>query len=161
MNESLDLHTLNDYLQEHVAGFNTLERADKFDNGQSNPTYLLSAKSGQYVIRLQPHGELLKSAHAVDREYRVMLALANSDVPVPQVMHLCLDKSVLGRLFFVMQFCEGQVYWNPQVPQLDTDQTASLYAEMNRVLAALHSVDIDAVGLRASNYALDCTIPRK
>jgi len=134
-------------LEQHVDGFNRLQRYEKFPDGQSNPTYHLFAASGEYVIRMQPAGDLLKSAHAVDREFRVMAALAISDVPVPQVLHLCLDRSVLGRLFYVMRFCTGRVFWNPQIPELDSEHRTAVYAEMNRVLAALHNIDINAVGL--------------
>jgi len=146
--DSPNLSALNGYLEQHVDGFKQLQRFEKFPDGQSNPTYHLIAASGSYVIRMQPAGELLKSAHAVDREYRVMSALAQSDVPVPEVLHLCLDRNVLGRLFYVMRYCSGKVYWNPQLPELDATHRLALYEEMNRVLAALHDVDVDAVGLQ-------------
>ncbi len=155
-NDVLDIKILNPYLEEHVPGFKGLVRAVKFPDGQSNPTYRLTARSGDYVIRMQPPGVLLKSAHAVDREYRVMAALANSPVPVPRVLHLCEDMDVLGRLFYMMEYSVGNVYWNPQVPDINAVQRARLYAEMNRVLSALHSVDIGDVGLecfgKAGNY---------
>jgi len=145
--ETLNLKVLNAYLEQHVDGFKHLKRCEKFPDGQSNPTYRLYAQSGDYVIRMQPTGELLKSAHAVDREYRVMAALANSAVPVPEVLHLCLDRGVLGRLFYVMRYCNGRVFWNPQIPTLNSSDRLSVYAEMNRVLAALHDIDINAVDL--------------
>lgn len=153
---ALDISTLNHYLEQHVTGFTQLRSAEKFPDGQSNPTYHLRADSGHYVIRMQPEGRLLKSAHAVDREFRVMAALATTEVPVPEVLHLCVDREVLGRLFFVMRFCPGRVYWHPTLPELGRIQRSELYAEMNRVLAALHSIDIKSVGLedfgKAGNY---------
>lgn len=156
MSDTLELSKLDFYLTKHVGEFNGLRKATKFPDGQSNPTYHLSADSGEYVLRMQPQGELLKSAHAVDREYRVMSALANSAVPVPKVLHLCTDKRVFGRLFFLMRFQSGRVFWDPRVTELSKHERGALYSEMNRVLAALHSVDIDEVGLsdfgRPGNY---------
>lgn len=146
--ETLNLVELNGYLEQHVDGFKHLHRCEKFINGQSNPTYHLFATSGEYVIRMQPVGELLKSAHAVDREFRVMSALAQSDVPVPDVLHLCLDRRVIGRLFYVMRFCTGRVFWNPQLPRFDATFRTAVYREMNRVLAALHDIDVESVGLQ-------------
>ncbi|MCG8441975.1 MAG: phosphotransferase, partial [Caulobacterales bacterium] len=98
---------LSSYLQTHVAGFRGPLTAEKFAGGQSNPTYLLRAQSGRYVLRRKPPGELLKSAHAVDREYRVMSALADTEVPVAGVYHLCTDDSVIGGMFYVMEFVDG------------------------------------------------------
>lgn len=146
--EPLNLSALNAYLEQHIEGFENLQRCEKFPNGQSNPTYHLVASSGDYVIRMQPAGELLKSAHAVDREFRVMSALAQSDVPVPDVLHLCTDRDVLGRLFYVMRYCTGRVFWSPQIPESDATYRTAVYMEMNRVLAALHNIDVDAVGLQ-------------
>jgi len=151
-----DLEKISRYLEHHVAGFKKLNSVEKFPNGQSNPTYLLNANSGQYVLRMQPAGELLKSAHAVDREFKVMQALHESDVPVPAMFHLCLDKSVLGTLFFVMEFSSGRVFWDPALPDLSKESRGGLYDEMNRVLAALHNVDVHEIGLedfgRPGNY---------
>ncbi|MDX1380981.1 MAG: phosphotransferase family protein, partial [Xanthomonadales bacterium] len=116
--------------------------------GQSNPTYRLDAASGRYVLRRQPPGNLLKSAHAVDREYRVMRALAGTGVPVPRVLALCEDREVIGSLFFVMEHCEGRIFWDAALPDAaDPAERAAIYDDMNRVLAALHSVDPAAVGL--------------
>jgi len=105
---------------------------------------------------MQPTGDLLKSAHTVDREFRVMTALVKTDVPVPQMLHLCNDVGVFGRLFFLMRYQPGRVIWDPRAPQLNRSERVALHAEMNRVLASLHSVDVNAVGLsdfgRAGNY---------
>lgn len=145
--DSLDIPKLKTYLEHHVAGFGRLRGVKKFPDGQSNPTYQLDTSSGCFVIRMQPMGELLKSAHAVDREFRVMQALDKSDVPVPDVLHLCVDLNVIGRKFFVMRFVPGRVFWHPLVPEVGNEERKHLYTEMNRVLAALHSIDIETVGL--------------
>lgn len=154
--ELLDVPVLERYLSQHIAGFQGPMTATKFDGGQSNPTFNIEAASGDYVLRRQPPGKLLPSAHAVDREFRVMQALANTEVPVPRVIHLCEDTSVIGSLFYVMEFCPGVIYWDPALPEHTPQQRQAMYAEMSRVLAALHSVDVKAVGLadygRAGNY---------
>jgi len=147
---------LGRYLETNIEEFESLVDIKKFSNGQSNPTYLLNAKSGQYVLRRQPSGELLKSAHAVDREYRVIKALASSDVPVAHAYHLCEDRDVIGSMFYVMSYQSGRIFWDPALPELNNSQRAGIYDEMNRMLAALHDVEVDAVGLsdfgRAGNY---------
>ena len=128
----------------------------KFSGGQSNPTFKVSAASGDYVLRRQPLGKLLKSAHAVDREFRVIQALADTAVPVPRVYHLCEDPSVIGSLFYVMEHCEGNIYWDAAIPEVDDPTRSHIYAEVVDTLAALHQVDIDAVGLadygKSGNY---------
>lgn len=153
---TLDETRLARYLEKVLPGFRGPLSAEKFSDGQSNPTFLLNAASGQYVLRRKPPGELLKSAHAVDREYRVMNALRNSDVPVAEVYHLCEDDTVIGSLFFIMEYKPGRIFWNPALPELDNAARGAIYDEMNRVLAALHCVDIEAVGLgdygRPGNY---------
>jgi aminoglycoside phosphotransferase (APT) family kinase protein len=143
----LDQSALEAYLDAHVAGFRGPLALRKFDTGQSNPTYAVEAASGRYVLRRKPPGQLLKSAHAVDREYRVMQALAGTDVPVPRVRALCEDESVIGTAFFVMDHVEGRILWDPALPDLGAPERAAIYDEMNRVLAALHGVDPAAVGL--------------
>lgn len=143
----LDDAALGDYLNDTIAGFVGPVVSNKFADGQSNPTYLLSAKSGDYVLRRKPPGQLLKSAHAVEREYRVMQALAETGVPVPQTFHLCDDESIIGSVFFVMEYVGGQIYWDPTLPEMDKSRRRAIYLEMCRVLATLHQVDIDAVGL--------------
>jgi len=152
----LDLDIIGPYLEANISGFKGLKSAKKFDGGQSNPTYLLTAQSGQYVLRRQPPGELLKSAHAVDREYRVIKALVDTDVPVARADHLCEDRDVIGSMFYVMSFEDGRIFWDPALPDLTNQQRTGLYDEINRVLAALHDVDLEAVGLndygRPGNY---------
>ncbi len=143
----LDLAALNAYLAAQDVDIGTVEAADKFGDGQSNPTYLLTTSFGSHVLRRQPEGELLKSAHAVDREFRVMRALRDSAVPVPDAIHLCADRTVLGSLFFLMSYEPGRIFWDPTLAELDVPARGAIYAEMNRVLAALHDVDVEAVGL--------------
>lgn len=154
--DQLDTQLLGSYLESRINGFNRLINATKFVDGQSNPTYLLTAESGQYVLRRQPPGELLKSAHAVDREFRVIKALQQSEVPVPRALHLCEDRELIGSLFYIMSYEQGRTFWDPGLPELDIAQRGSVYNEMNRILAALHEVDIEAIGLqdygRPGNY---------
>lgn len=143
----LDTATLGKYLDAHIDGFSGLRSAEKFAGGQSNPTFLLSADSGQYVLRRKPPGVLLKSAHAVDREFRVISALADTDVPVADGYHLCEDDDVIGSMFYVMSFVDGRIFWDPSLGDSSNEERAAIYDEMNRVLAALHIVDIAAAGL--------------
>ncbi|MGE3308251.1 MAG: phosphotransferase family protein, partial [Rhizobiaceae bacterium] len=145
---AIDAAVLAPYLEANVAGFHGLRSIDKFASGQSNPTYSVKADSGRYVLRAKPPGQLLKSAHQVDREYRVIAALAGTDVPVPPVLHLAPEDSPIGRMFYVMRFVEGRIFWDPALPEIaDNAARTAIYDAMNRTLAALHSVDIDAVGL--------------
>ena len=145
--DTLDTGVLGPYLEANVAGFAGLRSVEKFTDGQSNPTFKVSAASGEYVLRRQPPGKLLKSAHAVDREYRVLAALANTDVPVARVYHLCEDRDVIGSMFYVMEYCEGRIFWDSAIPEVGKTERTAIYDEMNRVLAALHQVDIEKAGL--------------
>ncbi len=145
---ALDEATLVPYLEEHIPGFAGFEAIRKFNAGQSNPTYMVEARSGRYVLRAKPPGQLLKSAHQVDREYRVMAALKDTGVPVPHVLHLSGEDSPIGRMFYVMAYVEGRIFWDPALPEAASAQErAALYDAMNDVLAALHDVDVAAVGL--------------
>ncbi|WP_299679555.1 phosphotransferase [uncultured Roseobacter sp.] len=138
---------LEAYLATHVPGFGTLDAIDKFSDGQSNPTYRITSGAAAYVLRAKPPGTLLKSAHAVDREFRVMKALGPTPVPVPDVYHLSGEDTPLGTQFMVMQMVEGRIFWDPALPQLDTAARTRIYDTMNATLAALHDVDPGAVGL--------------
>jgi aminoglycoside phosphotransferase (APT) family kinase protein len=122
--------------------------AEKFPGGQSNPTFKLTADGRSYVLRRKPPGELLPSAHAVDREFRVIRALQDTDVPVPRTHVLCEDESVIGSMFYVMEFMEGRIFWDPLLPEAGSnEERGAFYDAMNKTMAALHSVDVDAVGL--------------
>lgn len=143
----LDLLKLDRYLTVTIDSFEKLEKVKKFQGGQSNPTYLVSAKSGEYVLRRQPSGKLLKSAHAVDREFRVMSALQKTDIPTPVPLHYCDDPSVIGTKFFIMSFEQGRIFWNPALPELSKSDRSIIYDAMNDLLARLHNVDLQAAGL--------------
>ena len=143
----LDPGVLQPYLEANIEGFRGPIETRKFKGGQSNPTFRITAESGEYVLRRQPPGKLLKSAHAVDREYRVMAALADTAVPVPRVLHLCTDRDVIGSMFFVMEYCDGRIFWDAAIPEVGKAERTAIYDEKMRVLAELHKVDIDAVGL--------------
>jgi len=145
---TLDTANLQGYLERNVPGFSGELAVEKFSGGQSNPTFRLSAGGKHYALRRKPEGELLPSAHAVDREYRVIKALKNTDVPVATAYCLCEDDAVIGSMFYVMDCLEGRIFWDPTLPEVpDRAGRRAVYEEMNRVLAALHGVDIEAVGL--------------
>ncbi|MEL6583862.1 MAG: phosphotransferase family protein [Pseudomonadota bacterium] len=152
----LPLDRLEPYLTAHLEGFRGPITAEKTATGQSNPTFILRTPSGTYVLRRKPPGKLLKSAHAVDREFRVISALGDTDVPVPGALHLCEDDAVIGAMFYVMDFVEGRSWVDPRCEGLSVDQRARVYDQMNATLAALHSVDVTATGLsdygRPGNY---------
>ena len=135
------------YLETALAGFSGPLTSTKFKGGQSNPTYRLDAASGVYVLRRKPPGQLLASAHAVDREFRVLTALHGSAVPVARPLHLCRDESVIGSMFYVMEFVDGRIFWDPALPELGTAKRAAYYDAIVSTLAALHAVDVDAAGL--------------
>ncbi len=153
-----DIAALERHLTRELPGFAGPLSVEQFKGGQSNPTYKLTTPGATYVMRSKPGpaARLLPSAHAIDREFRVMHALADTDVPVPRMLLLCDDESVIGRAFFVMQFVTGRVLWDQTLPGMSPGERTAIYDEMNRVIAALHSVDPQAVGLddygRPGNY---------
>lgn len=153
---SPDPDALAEWLAAHVDGFTGPVALSRLRGGQSNPTFLVTSRSGQLVIRCKPPGPLLPSAHAVDREFRVMQALAGSEVPVPRVHALCEDESVIGTVFYAMEHVPGRIHFDPALPEMDPAARARIYDEMNRVIAALHAVDWQALGLadfgRHGNY---------
>jgi aminoglycoside phosphotransferase (APT) family kinase protein len=144
-----DTATLERHLREHIEGFSGPLEIEQYRGGQSNPTFRLTAGDRRYVLRAKPGpaAKLLPSAHAVDREYRVMTALAGAGIPVPKTFCLCQDESVLGRAFFVMECVEGRVLWEQSLPGMTPAERGAIYDEMNRVIAALHRVDYAAIGL--------------
>ncbi len=146
-NHRFDEPALEEWLGVHVEGFRGPLAVRQFRGGQSNPTFWLGAPSGEYVLRKKPPGELLPSAHAVDREHRVMEALAGTDVPVARMLALCEDAGVIGTVFFVMEHVRGRIFWNVQLPECEPAERRAIYDELARVLAAIHRVDVDAVGL--------------
>lgn len=153
------LSNLAAWMRQNVAGFDdggAPLSVTRFAGGQSNPTFLLQAGASRYVMRRKPAGKLLPSAHAVDREFRVISALAGSDVPVARALALCTDDAVIGSMFYLMDCVDGRIFWDPTLPGLTPSERAAIFDEMNRVIAALHRVDPAAVGLadygRPSNY---------
>ncbi len=143
-----DVALLQDYLAAHIDGFAGPIEVVQFRGGQSNPTYGLVASGGRrYVLRRKPPGKLLPSAHAVDREYRVMTALRDNAVPVAKTWCLCEDAAVIGSAFYVMDWVPGRILWDPSLPAFTPAQRGALFDEMNRVISALHSVDYTAAGL--------------
>ena len=144
-----DTAALQAYLQDRLEGFAGPLSVEQFKGGQSNPTYKLITPQRAYVMRSKPGpaAKLLASAHAVEREFTVMSALHGSDVPVPKMHLLCEDESVIGRAFYVMEFMPGRVLWDQSLPDIPMPQRATYYDEMNRVIAALHNVDVNAAGL--------------
>jgi aminoglycoside phosphotransferase (APT) family kinase protein len=145
-----DLAALDAYLRQHVAGYPQGElTAEQFKGGQSNPTFKLSIGGQHYVLRTKPApaAKLLPSAHAIEREYRVMDALSRHGLPAARQYCLCTDESVIGRAFYVMEFVEGRVLWDQALPGMAPAERSAIYAEMNRVMALLHSTDYSAIGL--------------
>jgi len=156
--QQFSLDALTAWMIAHVGGFKGPLRIEQFKGGQSNPTFKLITPAMTYVMRSKPGpaAKLLASAHAIEREFRVMAALGDAAVPVAKMIALCEDESVIGRAFFVMQFVEGRVLWNPALPDMTKTERAAIFDEMNRIIARLHQVDYAAIGLadygKAGNY---------
>jgi aminoglycoside phosphotransferase (APT) family kinase protein len=142
-----DVDSLQKYCTANVAEISGKIEVQQFKGGQSNPTYLLHAGGNRYVLRRKPPGNLLPSAHAVDREYRIMHALRNTDVPVPRMVCLCEDPAVIGTPFYIMECVDGRVLWDADLPGMTPVQRRDHYRELNRAIAALHSVNPAQVGL--------------
>ena len=138
---------LDAWMAENVEGYSGELQVLQFKGGQSNPTFWLADRERQYALRKKPPGKLLQSAHMVDREYRVMRALRDTDVPTAKMYALCEDDSVIGTSFFVMEYVEGRIFWNVQLPALDASERSAIYEELARVLAAIHRVDLESTGL--------------
>jgi aminoglycoside phosphotransferase (APT) family kinase protein len=147
--QRFDVARLETYLRAHVAGYAGSLEVEQFKGGQSNPTYRLSAGGRRYVMRSKPAPatQLLPSAHAVEREFRVISALAGAGIPVPRTYALCEDEGVIGRAFYIMDCVEGRVLWDQTLPGMSNAERTAMYDEMNRVMAALHQVDYQAIGL--------------
>jgi len=151
-----DVPRLEAWMAEQVPGFCGPLAVEQFKGGQSNPTYKLSSPSGRYVMRRKPPGLLVKSAHAVDREFRVLAALHSVGFPVPRPFALCRDEAVIGTWFYVMEFTEGRIFWDPALGSVERAERPAYFDAMNETLARLHSLDHRAIGLedygRSSNY---------
>ncbi len=144
-----DVASLEAYLRTHVEGFSGKLEVEQFKGGQSNPTFRLTAGGKRYAMRAKPGpaAKLLPSAHAVDREFRVITALGKAGIPVPRTYTLCEDEGVIGRAFYVMDCVDGRVLWDQSLPGMSKAERGAIYDEMNRVIAALHKVDYQAIGL--------------
>ena len=142
-----DVASLERYMRANVEGFSGALEVEQFKGGQSNPTFMLKAGGKSYVLRRKPPGKLLPSAHAVDREYRVITALHGTEVPVARTYCLCEDESVIGTIFYIMDYVHGRVLWDQTLPGMTPQQRRAIFEEMNRVIAALHRVDYERVGL--------------
>ncbi|MGE5712570.1 MAG: phosphotransferase [Betaproteobacteria bacterium] len=155
---AFDVGRLAAHLEQHLPDFRGPVEVQQFQGGQSNPTYLIATPTAKYVMRSKPGpaAKLLPSAHAIEREFHVMRALAAQGIPVPWTLLLVEDESVIGRAFYLMQHVEGRIFWDQSLPDLDRVERAAIYDEMNRVIARLHSVDIERAGLsdygKAGNY---------
>jgi aminoglycoside phosphotransferase (APT) family kinase protein len=148
---AFDLPTLQAHLERHLPGFRGPLSVEQFKGGQSNPTFKLLTPGATYVMRCKPGpvAKLLPSAHAIEREFTVMRALRGTGVPVPEMLLLCEDESIIGRAFYVMEFVQGRVLWDQTLPGMNPAERGAIYDEMNRVIAALHSVDVNAAGLQS------------
>jgi aminoglycoside phosphotransferase (APT) family kinase protein len=146
--QRFDASALARYLSAHIAGFRGPLMVEMFRGGQSNPTFLLTAGDGaHYVLRRKPAGQLLPSAHAVDREFHITRALFGHGVPVAEPICLCEDASVIGTMFYVMSYVRGRNFWDPRLPGMSRQERAAIYDEMNRVMVALHTADFAGLGL--------------
>lgn len=144
---AFDTARLAVWMRANIEGFSGPIELRQFAGGQSNPTFLVQSADHRYVLRRKPPGKLLPSAHAVDREYRVIMALAKADVPVARAYALCEDPAVIGTAFYVMDYVEGRLFWDAALPEVAPHERRAIYEEMTRVIAALHSVNYTAVGL--------------
>jgi len=144
---SLDRQKLSDFLEKNLPETGTLEEISKFGTGQSNPTYQLRTTTGRYVLRKKPPGKLLPSAHAVDREYRIIKALEKTSVPVPRTLMLCNDEDIIGTIFYLMDYVDGKIHWDPTLPDVSSSDRNDIYGQTVDVLAALHSIDVGKEGL--------------
>jgi aminoglycoside phosphotransferase (APT) family kinase protein len=142
-----DTSALDAWLGAHVEGYRGPSSAKKFPSGQSNPTYLIETANGRYVLRRKPPGKLLRSAHMIEREFRVLKALEGTGFPAPRVLALCEDDGVIGTAFYLMCFVDGRILWNPALPELKREDRRPIYDAMNEALARLHAIDAAAAGL--------------
>ncbi|MFL2794538.1 MAG: phosphotransferase family protein [Paracoccaceae bacterium] len=146
-NTQIDFKATSDWAETNIENFNRPAKYTKFNSGQSNPTYLIETSKKKYVLRKKPEGILLKSAHAVDREYRVQLALQNSPIPVPRMYAYCDDVSILGTEFYIMEHLEGVCFEDPRLDVVPKHRRYSIFEEMSNILAGIHKVDLVEVGL--------------
>lgn len=151
-----DETALEAYMAAHVKGFEGSIKVEKFRGGQSNPTYLITTPKNKYVLRRKPPGKLLPSAHAIEREYKVMTALYRANFPAPKTYALCEDPGVIGTPFFIMDFVEGRIFWDASLPEVPREDRAPLFNALTDTLADLHLIDYEKAGLggfgKSGNY---------
>jgi aminoglycoside phosphotransferase (APT) family kinase protein len=154
---ALDAESLGHYLRRHLDGLAGPLDIVKFRGGQSNPTYKITSADKSYVLRRRPPGKLLESAHAIDREYRVLSALSKVQFPVPRPYLYCVDENIIGSAFYVVDYVDGRLFWNAELPGIDATERAAIYDNMNALLARLHDMDFESLGLgyfgKTSGYA--------
>ena len=143
----IDSANLQPWIDDYVPNAGKIKAIEQFKGGQSNPTYKIITESKNLVLRRKPPGKLLPSAHAVDREYKVITALYETDVPVPKTYGLCENDDVAGTAFFVMDFLDGDLFWDPMIPSMTNTDRTEIYKNKNKTLAKLHSVDYKKIGL--------------
>ena len=153
---AFNLEDLNIYLEKKDINIGNILNYEQFKGGQSNPTYLLTSENNKYVLRRKPPGKLLKSAHAVDREYKVLTSLQNTEVPTPKTIHLCEDESVIGTIFYIMEFCDGNIFWDPFASEIDKRRRSLVFDQLNQGISLLHIQDIKTLELedfgKTGNY---------
>tara|TARA_Y100001935_G_C17271384_1_gene492169 strand:+ start:158 stop:1192 length:1035 start_codon:yes stop_codon:yes gene_type:complete len=153
---AFNLEDLNIYLEKKDINIGNILNYEQFKGGQSNPTYLLTSENNKYVLRRKPPGKLLKSAHAVDREYKVLTSLQNTEVPSPKTIHLCEDESIIGTIFYIMEFCDGNIFWDPFASEVDKGRRSLVFDQLNQGISLLHIQDIKTLELedfgKTGNY---------
>ena len=153
---AFNLEDLNIYLEKKDIKIGNILNYEQFKGGQSNPTYLLTSENKKYVLRRKPPGKLLKSAHAVDREYKVLTSLQNTEVPTPKTIHLCEDESVIGTIFYIMEFCDGNIFWDPFASEIDKGRRSLVFDQLNQGISLLQIQDIKTLELedfgKTGNY---------
>ena len=149
VDEKLKINTskLQPWIDANVKNAGKIKSIEQFKGGQSNPTYKIITESKNLVLRRKPPGKLLPSAHAVDREYKVITALYNTDVPVPKTYGFCENDDIAGTAFFVMDFLDGDLFWDPMIPSMKNNDRTEIYQNKNKILAKLHSIDFKKIGL--------------
>ena len=153
---AFNLEDLNIYFEKKDINIGKILNYEQFKGGQSNPTYLLTSENNKYVLRRKPPGKLLKSAHAVDREYKVLTSLQNTEVPSPKTIHLCEDESIIGTIFYIMEFCDGNIFWDPFASEVDKGRRSLVFDQLNQGISLLHIQDIKTLELedfgKTGNY---------
>ena len=138
---------LDNFLKSELPNFSGIKEIRQFKGGQSNPTYLIKTHTKSFVLRRKPPGDLLKSAHAVDREYVVIKSLKKAGFPVPTPYLLCKDESIIGTIFYIMEFIQGRIFWDPDMPDCSKEERKAIYDDLNKNLAKLHDFNHENIGL--------------